>query len=161
MRTKGTAQELEARRLQAAELLRQGLGPCEIARRLGTTASSVSRWKKALAEEGEQALRAKPHPGRKSFLSARQKQRLVKLLLKGARKAGYDNDLWTCPRVAALIEREFRVSYHVGWVWQILRDLGWSCQKPEQRPRERDEKQIANWRAVDWPRIKKEPRASS
>ena len=63
--------------------------------------------------------------------------------------------LWTCPRVAALIERHFGVSYHPAWVWQILRDLGWSCQKPEHRPRERDEEQIANWRAVEWPRIKK------
>jgi len=161
MRTKGTAQELEARRMEAVELWRQGFGPSEVARRLGVTPSCVSRWNKILAEKGPPALRAKPHFGRKPFLSARQKQRLVKLLLKGAQQAGYENDLWTCPRVADLIEREFGVSYHPGWVWQILRDLGWSCQKPEHRPRERDEAAIQRWRSVEWPRIKKGARKTS
>jgi transposase len=63
--------------------------------------------------------------------------------------------------VAALIEREFGVSYHVDHVWKVLRRLGWSCQKPERRARERDEAAIRRWRESDWPRIKKEPPAAS
>jgi hypothetical protein len=35
--------------------------------------------------------------------------------------------------------------------------MGWSCQKPEKRARERDEEAIAGWRQMDWPRIKKSP----
>jgi hypothetical protein len=33
--------------------------------------------------------------------------------------------------------------------------MGWSCQKPERRARERDEEAIAAWRKNDWLRIKK------
>lgn len=145
----------------AANLFRQHYQSSEIARILGVAKSSVSRWKKAWQAGGAQALARKSHPGRKPRLSATQKKRLVRLLLRGARKAGYDNDLWTCPRVAQLIEREFAVNYHPGWVWQILRDLGWSCQKPEPRARERDEAAIRRWRESDWPRIKKERCATS
>jgi transposase len=161
MRRKGNAEELEARRMRAVELFRQGYGPMAVGRLLGVAHSSASRWKKALDEKGVEGLKSNPHPGREALLSAKDKKRLVKLLSRGARKAGYSNELWTCPRVADLIEREFGVSYHPGWVWQILRDLGWSCQKPEQRARERDEAAIAKWRTEDWPRIKKELRASS
>jgi transposase len=100
-------------------------------------------------------LASKPHPGRTPYLDAEQKQRLVEILLKGPLAAGYPTDLWTCPRVAEVIAREFGVHYHVDYVWQVLRDLGWSCQKPEQRARERDEKAIERWRKREWPRIKK------
>jgi transposase len=161
MRRKGNAEELEARRMRAAELFRQGLGPTAVGRMLGVAHSSASRWKKALDEDGVEGLKSKPHPGREPFLSAKDKKRLLRLLLRGAPKAGYPNELWSCERVADLIEREFGVSYHPGWVWQILRDLGWSSQKPERRARERDEAAIAKWRTEDWPRIKKELCAAS
>jgi transposase len=64
-------------------------------------------------------------------------------------------DLWTCPRVALVIQEHFGVIYHTAHVWRLLRSLGWSCQKPEQRARERDEAEIARWRHEEWPRIKK------
>ena len=49
----------------------------------------------------------------------------------------------------------FGVEYRPSTVWHILRAMGWSCQKPERRARERDEQAIATWRQQDWPRIKK------
>jgi len=47
------------------------------------------------------------------------------------------------------------VSYDPSGVWHVLRRMGWTCQKPERRARERDEEAIAVWRQVDWPRMKK------
>ena len=158
MRPKGTAKELEVRRRLAGRLLLQGKGIREVARLVGAVPSSVQRWKEMIEKGGMEELKAKPHPGRKPRLSSRQKERLKKILLKGARAAGYPNDLWTCRRVAQLIERTFGVKYHPDWVWYILRSLGWSCQKPERRARERDEQAIQRWRQVEWPRIKKSPR---
>jgi transposase len=88
-------------------------------------------------------------------LSARQRGRLLKLLLRGARAHGYSTELWTLPRVADLIARTFGVRYHPAHVWKILRGEHWSCQKPERRARERDEAGIRCWRAERWPHIKK------
>jgi transposase len=48
--------------------------------------------------------------------------------------------MWTANRVVHLIEQECGVSYHPGHVWKILRQLGWSCQRPAGRALERDER---------------------
>jgi transposase len=66
--------------------------------------------------------------------------------------------LWTCPRVAQVIRREFGVRYHVDHIGRLLRSLGFTPQKPERRARERDESAIQRWVKQDWPRIKKTPR---
>ena len=88
-------------------------------------------------------------------LTAKQKERLVRILLRGPCKSGYHNDLWTCPRVAQVIERVFGVKYHPDHVWKILHQLGWTCQKPEQQAREKDDEAAQRWREQDWPRIKR------
>ena len=67
-------------------------------------------------------------------------------------------NLWTLERIAVVIRKKFRVCYHPSQVWRILRQMGYSCQKPERRSRERDEEAIAIWRKSDWPRIKKSPK---
>ena len=58
-------------------------------------------------------------------------------------------------RVAEVIEEQFGVHYHIGHVWRVLRGMGWSCQKPERRARERNEEAIEDWRKNQWPRIRK------
>jgi transposase len=127
----------------------------EVAEACGVSLSAVKLWKRAWQTHGAEGLAAKPHPGREPFLSARKLAQVEKLLLRGALAAGFDSDLWTCPRVAHLIRERFGVDYHPAHVWKLLRKLGWSCQKPERRARERDEEQIEHWRKVAWPRIKK------
>jgi len=155
-----TREQQEARRLLAGQMLQQGQGVREVARSLEVAPSSVSRWKKAFEKGSFEALKAKKHPGAKPRLNARQKQRLIRILAKGPVKAGYRNDLWTCPRVAELIERTFGIHYHPGHVWYLLRDLAWSCQLPEQQSREGDQLEQERWRKRKWPQIKGGPAAS-
>jgi transposase len=157
MRPKGSAAELEKRRRGAIELLKKGLPQKEIARRVGASPGSVHRWKIAWEAGGDEALDARPHHGRPPCLSDRDLKRLEKMLLQGAVAWGYSTELWTLSRVAELIEQEFDVSYHPGHVWRILRRMGWSCQKPERRARERDEGAVQVWRQERWPHIKKRP----
>ena len=136
-------------------MLLQGKSVAEVARLVGAGWSSVKRWKVAMEKGGLDALAAKPHPGRRPFLSPPKKRQLVEYLLRGAMLSGFDTDLWTCRRVAQVIQRRFDVSYDIAHVWRLLDGLGWSCQKPEQRARERNEKAIQHWREAEWPRIKK------
>lgn len=157
MRTKGSAAELEQRRRQAVALLGEGLSGAQVARVLGVSEAAVSRWKRAYRESGEAGLAAKPHPGGQPRLTAAQRERLSALLLQGPRSHGYRTELWTLARVAEVIARHFGVRYHPCHVWRVLRGLGWSCQKPERRARERDEEAIARWRRETWPHIKKRP----
>jgi len=80
---------------------------------------------------------------------------LEAILLAGAKASGYRNDLWTLKRIADVIHRRFRVKYHVGHVWKVLGRLGWSCQRPVGRARERNEEGIRRWLRYRWPLIKK------
>jgi transposase len=157
MRPKGSAEALEVRRRLAAKLLQEGKGLREVARIVKASPSAVFGWKQALEQQGMAGLKAKPHPGRPSRLSKKQKERLKTILLKGPLAAGFSTDLWTLARVSEVIERKFGVTYHPGHVWYLLRQLDFSPQKPERRARERDEAAIGRWRSEDWPRIKKRP----
>lgn len=157
MRPHGSPAQLEARRLHALSLLQQGLAPVEVARRVGVDRRSVRRWKATARTGGRDAVRARPVPGRPPKLDAGDRRRLEQVLLRGAHAAGFATDLWTCPRVATVIRREFGVRYHVDHLGRLLRRLGWSPQKPERRARERDEAAIRRWLRVELPRIKKKP----
>jgi len=103
--------------------------------------------------------RVRQSPGRPPKLTARQRQRLVRLLLRGAPAAGYRTELWTTLRIAELIRRHMKVAYHRNHVGKLLHQLGWSPQKPEGRAIERDERAIEEWKCTVWPRVKKTPRS--
>lgn len=158
MRPEGSPAELERRRLRAMALLEEGFQPVEVARRLGVDRRSVRRWRAAHDAEGQEGVAARPASGRPPKLSAKDRARLELDLVKGARAFGFATDLWTCPRVAQLIQRRYDVQYHVDHVCRLLRSMDWTPQKPERRARERDEERILGWIKKTWPRVKKTPR---
>jgi transposase len=155
MRPHGSAEELEARRRRAIELLKRGQRQAEVARQLGTTRTSVCRWWQAHQESGQAGLRAKPATGRPSKLTPGQKRDVARRLLRGARSSGFATDLWSCPRIAQVIRRRYGIRYHVDSLPRLLCSLGFSCQKPEKRAWEREGAVLERWVAQDWPRIKK------
>jgi hypothetical protein len=75
-------------------------------------------------------------------------------LLRGAAANGHETDLWSLPRVAALINEVTGVSCHPAHVWRILYKLGWSLQRPTLRARERDEDKVLEWRKETWGEVK-------
>jgi transposase len=150
---------LEERRLDAARLLKQGLSEAEVARQVGVHRQSVNRWAKQLADGGRSALKHPGRAGRKPKLTAADRRKIIAGLKRGPEALGFTTNLWTAERVAKLIEQGCGVSYHPGHVWRILRQLGWSCQKPTGRALERDEVAIARWKRHRWPAVKKTPPA--
>ena len=159
MRPPGTPERLEKRRSYAVALLRSGKTYRSVAGRVGASLSSVVRWAQVHRKRGRNGLRARPIPGRPARLTPQEKGSLVRVLARGPLEAGYSTDLWTLPRTAKVIQRHFGVRYCRSNVWKLMGTLGWSCQKPEKRARERDEKAIAHWQRYRWPHIKKGRRA--
>src|ERR1700680_3008131 len=133
---------LERRRMRAASLLAQGLSQSEVARRVGAHRQSVSKWAAELQAKGRAGLKQAGRAGRKPRLSAEQISQVEHGLKRGPQALGYESSLWTANRVAHLIEQESGVSYHPGHVWKILRQLGWSCQRPAGRGLGREGKGI-------------------
>jgi len=154
--------ELEERRMRAADLFRRDVSPAELARQLGVSHQVVSEWRIAWRQGGRAALRSRGRVGRPAKLTTAQLARVEKALVKGAEANGYGTDVWTLPRVAEVIERLTGVRYHPGYVWYLLRkQLRWSWQRPARRAVERDDAAIEQWVRERWPRLKKEPGAST
>jgi len=157
MRPKGSADLIADRRRRALNLLDEGLSLNEVARRIGCNASSVMRWRDQRKKKGDGVFVVRFSKGRPPKLSDKQKRKLEKLLLKGAMANGFRTELWTLPRIAQLIEKQFGVEYHPANVSRILSKMGWSPQKPERRALERNDPEIRRWKEEEWPRIKKTP----
>jgi transposase len=149
---------LERRRMKAARLLKRGLRPAEVARRLGVQRQSVGRWRRQLEEVGPAGLKQAGRAGRKLKLSVDDLLRLEEELVRGPRAWGYGTELWTTQRVADLIQRRFGVRYHRDHVGRVLGQMGWSCQRPVGRAKERNEAVVRRWKRLEWPRIKKKPK---
>lgn len=157
MRDKRPPAELEHRRLLAVQRVLEGYSTAEVAEFLEIDPRSVRRWVAAYRQGGEPQLLRRFSPGRPAKLSLLQEKIIRRWLADSPTEHGFDTELWTAPRLARLIEEEFGVRLNSRYLSAWLRDRGYSPQKPQRVPRERDPKAIAAWLESDWPRIKKRP----
>ncbi len=111
-------------------------------------------------EGGIAALQAHPPKGVSPRLTAEQKAQIPTLLAKGAESYGFRGDVWTARRVAEVIAKTFGVRYHRDHVGKLMREAGWSRQKPVERASQRNEEALKQWSDERWPQIKKKPRRS-
>jgi len=147
------------RRRAAVALRKSGMSIREVADEVGCVPASVVRWEQAFDRNGHDGLAPKPQAGGKARLSDQEKQRLVQMVIQGARADGWKNDLWTLKRVGHFIERELGVHYHISNVHGLLRELGFSNQKPAQILREQNRAAIDTSRRTTWPATKRGPSA--
>jgi len=145
----------EWRRLRAVQLDRMGWLEVDIAAALGVNKGTVSRWLTIAAAEGAGALRAHPSAGHPPKLTTEQLQRIPEFLSYGAEAYGFRGEVWTCPRIAQVINLEFGVSYHQDHVSRLMKELGWTPQVPNTRAIQRDEVAIKRWRLETWPELRR------
>jgi hypothetical protein len=63
--------------------------------------------------------------------------------------------------VAEVSKRVFGMSYHRDHGSRILRQIGWSVQKPIERATQRNEEAITHWKEHQWPALQKKPKPRS
>jgi len=153
----------EWRRFRALVLTRRGWLQRDIAEALDVSEVALSTWLARARDGGPEALRARPVPGRPSRLTPVQVRSIPEFLWHGPEAYGFRGQVWTCARVAKVIEREFGVRYHKDHVGRLLKGLRWTPQQPIKRAIQRDEAAIDRWRDVTWPdllrRARRERRA--
>lgn len=156
MRPKGTAKQLEQRRLLAARrVVEDELKPTQVAEVLGVHVESVRLWARQYRTGGAEALAAKQTPGRPARLSEEQEQEVLSWFSRPASEFGFTGDWWTAPRVAKVIEETFGVSFHPRYLNAWLAQRRITPQKPANQPRERDEAAIEEWLEDRWPELVK------
>lgn len=157
MRAPKKADWREERRKRAWKLKEEGWRQKDIAVALGVSEGAVSHWIKRGREGGEEALKAHPPTGVSPRLTAEQKAQIPDLLAKGAEAYGFRGEVRTASRVAEVIRRIFGVRYHRDHVGKLMREAGWSRQKPVERASQRNAEAIKQWSEERWPILKKSP----
>jgi transposase len=153
MRPKGTAEELERRRLLAVRRVEEGYSQEEVARFLGVNPRSVRRWLRLYRQIGEGALAPIPHHGRAPKLLPSQEAAVLRWVTQSPRDFGFRTELWTAPRIAKLIERDWGIHFHPRYLNHWLTQRGVRPQMPVTQARERDQQAIDRWLSHDWPAI--------
>lgn len=128
-----------------------------MARACAVSRQTASSWARLLAQDPH-AWRRRPL-GRPGAMSAAERARLTKMLIAGAVANGFATELWTLARIAKLIKREFGHAFSTVHVWRVIRELGFSSQRPTGRALQRDEAAIGSWKTKRWPALKKTPDA--
>jgi transposase len=155
MRSKGSAKELEARRRLAIERINAGWKQSDVAAFLGVEERSVRRWVATYRRGGKQALASKPHPGPKAKLSLLQEQSVLGWLKQSPTQFGYATELWTAGRLCTLIDEHFGVHFNPRYLSYWLARRRITPQKPQKRPRQRNEAEIECWLRENWPELLK------
>ena len=119
-----TRDEMESRRLLAAQDLQTGLSQSQVARKFGVSRTTASRWNRSLSGKGVESLRKRRAPGRPSRLTAEQLLILTAVYQAGPRAAGFDTDRWTTARFADAIFAHFGVRYDPDHAGRIMHRLG-------------------------------------
>jgi len=144
-------QELEARRRKAARYFEKGKTRYWVSEHFKVSRPASSEWYMRWKEDTLEAQK----PGKKDKLSEEQKKDLSKMILKNPTAYGYQTQLWTLDRITSCVKKELEVSYRPRSISHMLHMLGFSCQKPERRAKERNEKKITEWKKQTWPTLLK------
>ncbi|MBI5221000.1 MAG: winged helix-turn-helix domain-containing protein [Candidatus Liptonbacteria bacterium] len=147
-------EEMEARRLRAVPYFKQEWSERRIAGKLGVSGPSVHDWKVAYLSGGIETLRAGRYGPKPKF--GKDAESVVRRnILTGAEAHGFSGNFWTLKRLTLAMKRWTGIAYEDRSIWHVLRRLGFSCQKPIRRAKERDEEAIRTWLAETWPQVKK------
>lgn len=63
--------------------------------------------------------------------------------------------MWDRKRVRALVQKEFGVTYQIRPISDLLKDLGYTLQTPDQRSYRQDPEKVREWQEEKLPALKK------
>jgi transposase len=142
-------------RFRAARLFKRGANQADVARKFRVTPAAVNYWHKSWKKQGLEGLKSRGHPGFKSRLTEEKRRLFKKAVLKGPEAYGYLTNLWTLERLANVMKKTTGVKFGRNHTWEIVKSLGFTCQKPETKSKKRQEKAIKIWKERRLPYLKK------
>lgn len=159
MRTQaaGDGQPRVAQRFHGIALSIGGRTVSQIARILNVHRSSVPLWIEHWNQHQEQGLLEGHRSGRPVELTPRQRQQLQDILDSGPVAYGLETGIWTSPIISQVIQEEFGVTYHPGHVRRMLKQLGYSVQRPTTSLVQANLAQKRKWTRYTYPKLKKTP----
>ena len=145
---------LEQYRFRALELRKKGWKVKDIAEAFGLNKESVSHWFTKVARHGEKSLKSTKAKGNPQKLSRQEVIQIIEWLKEDARTFGFPTPLWNCKQIQKLIKTKLKKSLAISNIWELLKRLELSPQKPRKIALEKNEKLANKWLKEEWPKIK-------
>jgi transposase len=150
---------LEAMRMRAVEAAKAGMKVTDLARAYGVHRRTVFRWLADFYKGGEQALKAKPIPGRPPKLNEPQMQWLAQAVTdQTPLQHGFAVGLWTLSILREMIQRQFDHVMSLSSVSRVMSLLGITVQKPLYRAWQQDPERVRQWQTEEFPAIRQQAR---
>lgn len=144
-------------RLQAVKAVtKKKQSPEDVIKTFGLHRGNIYKWLKKYKRGGFAALHSTKAKGPTPQLKDWQKNKLAAYLLKNPTQLKFEYALWTVQMVVELIVLKFGVLYSSVQVGRILKEIGFSRQKPLERAYQQDPEKVKEWLQKSYPAIKKE-----
>jgi transposase len=148
---------LQVMRQQAIKAVREGQTVQSVAASFGVNPRSVFRWLADFANGGQNALLAKPIPGRPPKLSAEEMAWISRAVRDHTpQQFKFEFGLWTLTLIRHLINRQFKKELSVSSVHRLMKILGFSAQKPLYQAWQQDPVLVRTWETETYPAIRVE-----
>jgi transposase len=129
-----------------------------IASMLHVHRATVLSWITAWNMHRETGLLEGHRCGRPQRLSAIQKETLQDIVESGPVAYGLQTGVWSSKLIRKIIADEFDVEYHPGHVRKLLKEMGFSVQRPTTILARADPVKQNRWVRYSYPNLKKKPK---
>lgn len=148
---------MEQIRTRAVRRVQEGESPETVIKALGFARTCIYNWLARYRAGGWHALRTGKQSGRPKKLDCNQIAWIYRTIRdKNPQQLKFPFALWTRRLVVRLIKKRFGVKLSESSVGRLLRQLGFTCQKPLYRAYQQNPDLINEWKAKVFPEIKKQ-----
>lgn len=147
---------MEEIRIRAVQRVQDGESPEAVIGALGFCRACIYNWLARYRNGGWQALRSGQKSGRPKKLGGSQIKWLYNTIRdKDPYQMKFEFALWTRGMIVTLIKRQFGINLNPTSVGRLLRQLGFTCQKPLYRAYQQNAEAVERWKNVEFPKIRK------
>lgn len=148
---------LQVMRQQAVKAVSEGQTVQSVAAAFGVSERSVFRCLADFTNGRQNALLAKPIPGRPLKLSAEELSWIATAVRDhNPQQFKFEFGLWTLSLIRYLIKRQFKKELSVSSVHRLMKILGFSAQKPLYEAWQQDPVLVRTWETETYPAIRAE-----
>lgn len=153
---KVSPQAMEEIRIRAVQCVQAGESPEAVIKTLGFARACIYNWLARYRAGDWHGLCTGQRSGRPKKLAGSQIKWVYKTVRdKDPRQLKFTFALWTRAMVADVIKRQFGIKLSRTSVGRLLRQLGFSCQKPLYRAFQRNPELVKQWKEQVFPQIQK------
>lgn len=151
-----SSKTMEQIRIRAVHRVQEGESPEVVIRALGFTRACIYNWLARYRCGGWHALRTGKQSGRPKKLSGQQISWICRTIQdKTPQQLKFPFALWTRGLVVRMIRDQFKIKLSESSVGRLLRQLGFTCQKPLYRAYQKNPELIKEWKNKIYPQIQK------